>query len=304
MKEIIDRINALKKEKNALILGHTYTYPEVQDIADYVGDSYGLSKMAAESGDYDIIVFAGVQFMAETAKILSPKTKVLLPVMEAGCPMADMINEDQLIEFKAKHPTAAVVCYVNSDVRTKALSDVCVTSSNAVKIVKKLKEDKILFVPDKHLGSFVAEQVPEKEVICWDGFCPVHNKVSAQDVAKAKELFPGHVVMMHPECSAQTRTEADYVLSTGQMVDLVAEKKFKKYIVVTEAGITYGLKKEDPQAEFIEMTAPEMKCKNMKKIMLSDILHSLEKEQFSIEVSDEISKKAKVSLQRMLDLAK
>lgn len=304
MKEIIDKINVLKKEKNALILAHTYTHPEVQDIADYVGDSYGLSKKAAEAGEYDIIVFAGVRFMAETAKILSPDTKVLLPVLEAGCPMADMINEDQLKEFKAKHPDAAVVCYVNSDVRTKALSDVCVTSSNAVKIVRKLKEDKVLFVPDKHLGSYVAEQVPEKEIICWDGFCPVHNKVSADDVAKAKELFPGSVVIMHPECSAQTRKEADFVLSTGQMMELAAEKKFKKYIVVTESGITYGLSKEDPEAEFIEMSEPAMKCQNMKKIMLTDVLHSLENDQFSIEVEKEISDKAEVSLQRMLELAK
>jgi quinolinate synthase len=304
MKEIIDRIIALKKEKNALILGHTYTHPEVQDISDYVGDSYGLSKKAAESGDYDIIVFAGVRFMAETAKILSPNTKVLLPVLEAGCPMADMINEDQLKAFKAEHPDAAVVCYVNSDVRTKALSDVCVTSSNAVKIVRKLENKKILFVPDKHLGSYVAEQIPEKEVICWDGYCPVHNKVSTADVVKAKELFPGYTVIMHPECPAETRKEADFVLSTGQMMELVAKKEFKKYIVVTESGITYGLSKEDPEAEFIEMNEPAMKCQNMKSIMLTDILHSLENDQFSIEIEKEISEKAEVSLQRMLELAK
>lgn len=304
MKEVIEKINALKKEKNALILGHTYTHPEVQDISDYVGDSYGLSKKAAESGNYDIIVFAGVQFMAETAKILSPQTKVLLPVLEAGCPMADMINEDQLKAFKAEHPDAAVVCYVNSDVRTKALSDVCVTSSNAVKIVKKLENKKILFVPDQHLGSYVAEQVPEKEVICWEGYCPVHNKVGAEDVVRAKKLFPGYTVIMHPECPAETRKEADYVLSTGQMVELVAQKKFRKYIVVTEAGITYGLQKEDPEAEFIDMSEPAMRCKNMKKIMLTDILYALEKEQFSIEVEKEVSDRAIVSLQRMLDLAK
>lgn len=304
MKEIVDKINVLKKEKNALILAHSYTHPEVQDIADYVGDSYGLSKKAAEAGEYDIIVFAGVRFMAETAKILSPNTKVLLPVPDAGCPMADMINEDQLKEFKAGHPEAAVVCYVNSDVKTKALSDVCVTSSNAVKIVRKLENRKILFVPDKHLGSYVAEQIPEKEVICWDGFCPVHNKVGAQDVAKAKELFPGSVVIMHPECPAETRKEADFVLSTGQMMELAAKKEFKKYIVVTESGITHGLSKEDPEAEFIEMNEPAMRCKNMKKIMLTDVLHSLENDQFSIEVDKETSEKARVSLQRMLELAK
>ncbi len=303
MKEVIESINVLRKEHNAIILAHTYTHPEVQDIADFVGDSYGLSKKAAETETYDTIVFAGVSFMAETAKILSPERTVLLPVESAGCPMADMIDEHELAEFKSQHPDAAVVCYVNSDTRTKALSDVCVTSSNAVKIVSKMEEKKILFVPDKHLGSYVAEQVPEKEVICWDGFCPVHNIVKPGDVIAAKELFPGAVVLMHPECSAETRKEADHILSTGQMQNFVAKKEHKKYIIVTESGITYTLQKEDPAAEFYELPAVSMHCENMKKIMLTDIARSLEENHYQVEVPAHIAQKAKVALERMLELA-
>jgi quinolinate synthase len=303
MKELVERINILKKEQNAIILAHTYTHPEVQDIADFVGDSYGLSKKAAQAGDYDTIVFAGVSFMAETAKILSPERRVLLPVKSAGCPMADMIDEFGLAKFKEEHPDAAVVCYVNSDVRTKALSDVCVTSSNAVKIVKKLEQKKILFVPDKHLGSYVAEQVPEKEVICWNGFCPVHNIVKPQDVVSARELFPGAVVLMHPECPAETRKEADHIFSTGQMQTFVAKKLHKKYIIVTESGIAYTLKKEDPQAEFYELPSVSMRCENMKKIMLTDIIRSLEENHYQVEVPAHIAQKARIALDRMLELA-
>ena len=232
MRELIEKINHFKKEQKAIILAHTYTHPEVQDIADFVGDSYGLSKKAADAGDFDTIVFAGVRFMAETAKILSPQRKVLLPVLAAGCPMADMIDEHQLAKFKSENPGAKVVCYVNSDVRTKALSDVCVTSSNAVKIVKKLDAEKILFVPDMHLGSFVAEQVPEKEIICWKGFCPVHHAVKPEDVIEAKKLWPEAVVLMHPECPAETRKAADFILSTGQMETLLRRKNIKSILLL------------------------------------------------------------------------
>jgi quinolinate synthase len=304
MRELVEKINALKKEQTAIILAHTYTHPEVQDIADFVGDSYGLSKKAADAGDFDTIVFAGVRFMAETAKILSPQRKVLLPVLAAGCPMADMIDEHQLAKFKNENPGAKVVCYVNSDVRTKALSDVCVTSSNAVKIVKKLDAEKILFVPDMHLGSFVAEQVPEKEVICWKGFCPVHHAVKPEDVIEAKKLWPNAVVLMHPECPPQTRKTADFILSTGQMETLVKEKKYKQYIIVTESGITYPLSKADACAEFIELPSASLRCVNMKKIMLTDILRSLEENIYEIEIPKAIEEKARAALLKMLELAK
>jgi quinolinate synthase len=304
MRELVEKINALKKEQNAIILAHTYTHPEVQDIADFVGDSYGLSKKAADAGDFDTIVFAGVRFMAETAKILSPQRKVLLPVLAAGCPMADMIDEHQLAKFKSENPGAKVVCYVNSDVRTKALSDVCVTSSNAVKIVKKLDADKILFVPDMHLGSYVAEQIPEKEIICWKGFCPVHHAVKPEDVIEAKKLWPDAVVLMHPECPPQTRKTADFILSTGQMETLVKEKKYKQYIIVTESGITYPLSKADACAEFIELPSASLMCVNMKKIMLTDILRSLEENIYEIEIPKAIEEKARAALLKMLELAK
>ncbi|HRQ68848.1 MAG TPA: quinolinate synthase NadA [bacterium] len=304
MKEMIEKINFLKKEQNAIILAHTYTHPEVQDIADFVGDSYGLSKKAADAGDFDTIVFAGVRFMAETAKILSPQRKVLLPVLAAGCPMADMIDEHQLAKFKSENPGAKVVCYVNSDVRTKALSDVCVTSSNAVKIVKKLDAEKILFVPDMHLGSYVAEQVPEKEIICWKGFCPVHHAVKPEDVIEAKKLWPNAVVLMHPECPPQTRITADFILSTGQMETLVKEKKYKQYIIVTESGITYPLSKADKGAEFIELPSASLMCVNMKKIMLTDVLRSLEENVYEIEIPKAIEEKARAALLKMLELAK
>lgn len=304
MKEMIEKINFFKKEQNAIILAHTYTHPEVQDIADFVGDSYGLSKKAADAGDFDTIVFAGVRFMAETAKILSPQRKVLLPVLAAGCPMADMIDEHQLAKFKSENPGAKVVCYVNSDVRTKALSDVCVTSSNAVKIVKKLDAEKILFVPDMHLGSYVAEQVPEKEIICWKGFCPVHHAVKPEDVIEAKKLWPNAVVLMHPECPPQTRITADFILSTGQMETLVKEKKYKQYIIVTESGITYPLSKADKGAEFIELPSASLMCVNMKKIMLTDVLRSLEENIYEIEIPKAIEEKARAALLKMLELAK
>jgi len=304
MKEMIEKINFLKKEQNAIILAHTYTHPEVQDIADFVGDSYGLSKKAADAGDFDTIVFAGVRFMAETAKILSPQRKVLLPVLAAGCPMADMIDEHQLAKFKSENPGAKVVCYVNSDVRTKALSDVCVTSSNAVKIVKKLDAEKILFVPDMHLGSYVAEQVPEKEIICWKGFCPVHHAVKPEDVIEAKKLWPNAVVLMHPEYPPQTRITADFILSTGQMETLVKEKKYKQYIIVTESGITYPLSKADKDAEFIELPSASLMCVNMKKIMLTDVLRSLEENVYEIEIPKAIEEKARAALLKMLELAK
>lgn len=303
MKEIIDNINKLRKEKNVIILGHTYTFGEVQNIADYVGDSYGLSKKAATVEDAEIILFAGVRFMAETAAILAPEKKVILPVENAGCPMADMIDEFQLQGLRKAHPDAAVVCYVNSTVETKAWSDVCVTSSNAVKIVKKLPNEKIIFVPDQHLGSYVAEQVPEKEVILWEGHCPIHSQVSSEDVIAAKKMFLDAVVIMHPECKKETRAEADYILSTGGMVDLVKKQKHKKYIIVTESGVIHTLEKHDESAQFIPLTAPALRCQNMKKIHLTDIEHALEKEETIVTVPEHIAQKARVALERMLELS-
>lgn len=299
--EIVTRIAALTNEKNGLILAHTYTRPEVQDIADVVGDSFELARRAAEA-NAALIVLAGVRFMGETAAILSPGKKVLLPVGKAGCPLADMITHNEVLRLKREHPEAAVVCYVNSPVEVKALSDVCVTSSSAVRIVRNLSEKEIIFVPDRNLGSWVAEQIPEKRFIFHRGFCPVHDQVRPEAVRAAKERFRDAVVLMHPECTPETRREADFILSTGGMVSLVREKKHRRYIVVTEQGIVHTLRKHDPDAEFFELTAPTLYCQNMKKITLDTVLRALEEEEPVVTVPDEIAEKARRALNRMLEL--
>jgi len=301
--DIKEKILKLKKQKNAIILAHTYTYPEVQDIADFVGDSYGLSKKASEVKNVGIIVFAGVRFMAETAAILAPRKKVLLPVEFAGCPMADMITADELQGMKEQYPDAAVVCYVNSNVETKALSSVCVTSSNAVKIVDKLEEEQIIFVPDRHLGSYTAEQLPDKDIILWEGHCPVHDQVKPENVIEAKAENPEAIVIMHPECHADTRAEADFILSTGQMIELVKKKEHKEYIVVTEQGIIHALKKCDSDAKFLPLINAPLICTNMKYMTLEGILQALENEETVISVPEDIAKKAGKALENMLRLA-
>lgn len=301
--EIIERISELKRSRKAIILAHTYTLPEVQEIADFVGDSYGLSKKAAKIGDCETIVFAGVRFMAETAKILSPEKRVLLPAPTAGCRMADMIDGPSLAALKAEHPNATVVCYVNSTVEIKALSDVCVTSSNAVKIVGRIENDEILFVPDKNLGGFVAEHYPDKRFIFWDGFCPVHNFIDPAEVLALKSEHPDAKVLMHPECAPESRELADYLISTGQMVDLVAEKRFKKYIIITESGIMHALHLADPNAEFYSLPPKDLLCPNMKKINLQNILEALEELKHEVRVDGDIRVKALKSLEKMLELA-
>lgn len=301
MDDSLRRIEALKKEKSAVILAHTYTRAEVQDVADVVGDSFELAVRAAGSSA-EIIVLAGVRFMGETAAILCPGRKVLLPVADAGCPLADMITPDQLQRLKAQYPDAAVACYVNSSVEVKALSDVCVTSSSAVRIVRNLPQKQVLFVPDRNLGSWVAEQVPQKDIILHSGFCPVHHQIKPEDVRKAKELFPGAVVIMHPECTKETRAEADHILSTGGMVALVKERRHHRYIVVTESGILHTLHRHDPAAEFIDLSNPAMYCQNMKKITLQTILRSLDEEETVVTVGDDIADKARRALIRMLEL--
>jgi len=301
MDDLIRRIAALKKEKNAIVLAHTYTRAEVQDIADVVGDSFELAVRAAGSSA-EIIVLAGVRFMGETAAILTPGRTVLLPVADADCPLADMITSDQVRHLKAQYPGAAVACYVNSSVEVKALSDVCVTSSSAVRIVRNLPQRQVLFVPDQNLGSWVAEQVPEKEIILHSGFCPVHHQIKPDDVRDARKLFPGTMILMHPECTKETRAEADHILSTGGMVALVKEKKHTRYIIVTESGITHTLRRHDPAAEFIELSAPMLYCQNMKKITLETILRALDEGETVVTVASDIAERARYALSRMLEL--
>ncbi|MBS3994257.1 MAG: quinolinate synthase NadA [Alkaliphilus sp.] len=300
-REMIQEIQRLKKEKNAIILAHNYQIPEVQDIADVVGDSLKLSQEAAKT-KADIIIFSGVHFMAESAKILSPDKKVLLPVYDAGCPMADMIDAEQLREFKKKHLDVPVVCYVNSSAEVKAESDICCTSSNAVKIVREMEADKILFVPDQNLGDYIAKQVPEKEVISWEGFCITHHRVKASEVVAARNHHPDALLLIHPECSPDVVERADFVGSTSAIINFARKSENKLFIIGTEMGVLHILRKENPEKSFY-LLSPGLTCYNMKKTSLPDIYKSLLKEQYEITIDESVRQKALGSLQRMLDLS-
>ncbi|KXG73687.1 quinolinate synthase NadA [Thermotalea metallivorans] len=300
-REMIQEIQRLKKEKNAVILAHNYQIPEIQEIADIVGDSLKLSQEAAKT-TADIVIFSGVHFMAESAKILSPDKKVLLPVYDAGCPMADMIDADQLRVFKKEYPDLPVVCYVNSSAEVKAESDICCTSSNAVKIVKSMKADKILFVPDRNLGNYIAKQVPEKEIICWEGFCITHHRVKASEVDAVRRQHPDAKILIHPECSPDVVAMADFVGSTSQIIHYAKESDSKTFIIGTEMGVLHKLRKENPDKKFY-LLSPGLTCFNMKKTTLPDIYQALLKEQYEITVDEEIRQKALGALERMLELS-
>jgi quinolinate synthase len=297
---IQDEIERLKKEKNAIILAHYYQTEDIQDAADIVGDSYALSKTARDN-DAGIIVFCGVKFMAESAKILSPHKKVLLPVMEAGCPMAEMVTPEDIKELRAKYPDAAVVTYVNSTSEVKAVSDICVTSSNAVKVVRSLKEKRIIFVPDQNLASYVASQVPEKEIIPFHGYCVVHHRLTAKDADGALAAIPDALLLVHPECPPEVTKKADYVGSTAGIIEYARKSEGSRFIIGTEMGILHVLKKENPDKHFF-LLAPKLLCTNMKKTKIADVLDALKFEQHEIHLSDEIIEKAKRSLDRMLEV--
>lgn len=301
MQNIEKKIAQLKEEKNAIILAHYYQTGDIQDVADMVGDSYGLSAKAKDN-DADIIVFCGVKFMAESAKILSPQKKVLLPVMEAGCPMAEMITPHDIAELREKYPEAAIVSYVNSTSEVKAVSDVCVTSSNAVSIVSKLPEKQIVFVPDQNLARFVAHQLPEKEVIPYSGFCIVHHQVRYDELEEAKKHLPGAKLLVHPECGEEVVNAADYVGSTAGIIKHAKESDAKRFIIGTEMGILHVLKRENPDKEFY-LLSPKLLCRNMKKTRIEDVYNALENEQHVIELNEDILVKAKKSLDRMLELS-
>ncbi len=292
------KIEKLKKKRNAVIIAHNYQRDEIQEIADISGDSLALSQAAVRT-DADVIVFCGVQFMAESAAILNPDKKVLLPVMEAGCPLADMITPEKLRAKKKEHPGAAVVCYVNSSAEVKAESDIACTSSNAVQVVRALKEKDIIFVPDKNLGRYVQSKVPDKNIILWDGFCPTHIRVQEEDVVKTKEAHPQAEVIAHPECNPAVLALADHICSTGGMFKYAKESKSKEFIISTESGMLYKLQKENPDKKFYLPTS-HLVCANMKLITLGWIVHSLENLVYEIKVSDEVREKAKRALDRML----
>jgi quinolinate synthase len=297
---LFEKIKKLKDERKAVILAHNYQPAEIQDLADFCGDSLGLSINAAKT-DARVIVFCGVQFMAETTAILSPEKTVLLPDRFAGCPLADMITAGQLRQLKCKHRNALVVCYVNSPAEVKAESDYCCTSANAVEVVKSLPADRpIIFVPDQHLGRFVMDKTG-RDLVLWPGYCPTHVVITEEDIKNEKEKFPDAVVMAHPECTEPVKELADQILSTGQMLKFVKKSTAKRFIVATEIGIIHALKKQNPQAEFIPASDRAV-CPNMKKITLDKVIGSLEDMQFKVTVPEEIRVKAKRSLDRMVEI--
>ena len=295
---LVDKINKLKKKLNAVILVHNYQIGEVQDIADYLGDSLGLSVEASKTSA-DIIVFCGVYFMAETAKILSPDKKVVMPDLKAGCPMADMINAKTLKTLKARNPQAKVVCYVNSSADVKAESDICCTSANAINIVKSLDAKEIIFVPDKYLGHYTSTQVKDKRFIFWEGYCPIHMRILPEDIKKAKEKHPSAFVMVHPECRPEVIKLADAALSTGKMIKKCADPSLKQFIVGTEVGILYTLQKQNPGKQFYPVSE-KCVCPNMKLTNLEKVLWSLEDLKTEVVVAKDIAVRARLSIEEML----
>lgn len=295
--QLMDKLNELKSRRNAVILAHNYQIGEVQDVADYVGDSFGLSRVAADT-DADVIVFCGVHFMAEGAAILAPEKTVLLPEILAGCPMADMVTAEALQEKKKEYPGATVVTYVNSSAAVKAQSDICVTSSNAVNVVNSLDSDEILFVPDMNLGSFVADRT-DKRMVLWEGYCVTHHRIRAADVAAARENHPDAVVVVHPECRPEVVTAADHAFSTGGILDFARNSPHQKFIIGTEMGLIHRLKKENPGKEFY-LLHQGLVCPNMKYTNLEKVVTALETMQPVITVAEEIREPARLTLERML----
>ncbi len=296
--QLKQRIKALAVERNALLLAHNYQRDEVQDIAEITGDSLALSMEAAKT-DKAVIVFCGVHFMAESAAILAPEKIVLLPRVDAGCPMADMVTAEGLRALKAEHPDATVVTYVNSSAAVKAESDICCTSSNAVNVARSLDARKLLLVPDRNLGRYIAEQVPEKECICWEGYCPTHDRLQVAEVEKAKTDYPDALFMAHPECTPEILALADHICSTSGMYEFAKTNPAQTFIIGTEEGILWRLKKENPEKSFI-LPSRALICPNMKLTSLEDILACLETMEPRITVPEAVREKAKLTLDRML----
>ena len=297
---MIEEILKLKKEKEAIILAHNYQIPQIQDIADFVGDSLELAKKASEVKEAKIIVFCGVKFMAETAKILSSEKKVLLPDLDAGCPLADMAKYEDVIKMKEKYPDAWVVSYVNTNADVKSITDVCCTSSNAYKVIKNIPAKRIIFLPDKNLCYYVKNKVPEKEIICWDGYCSVHRKFKVDEVKKARELYPDAEIIVHPECDPEVQKLADGIYSTSGMLKRAKESNSKIFIIGTEEGLLHRLKKENPDKEFYCLGSCKI-CPNMKKITIEKLYYSLKEEKYEINLPSDIMEKARISLERMLE---
>lgn len=302
MDTVKKEIERLKKEKNAVILAHYYVNDEVQEIADYIGDSYYLAKLA-KTVDAKTIVFCGVSFMGESAKILNPEKTILMPDMSADCPMAHMAEAEKIQEMRGMYDDLAVVCYINSTAELKCLSDVCVTSSNAVKIVKSLPNKNIFFIPDENLGRYVAEQVPEKNVILNDGFCHVHISVTADNVKAIKEKYPNALVLAHPECKNEVLAFADYIGSTSGIIDYASKSDNTEFIICTESGVGYKLREQNPDKKFY-FAGTKHFCPNMKLNTLEKVLRVLETGENAVEVSEEKRRNSLAPLDRMLELGK
>lgn len=299
---IEERIQKLKEEKNAVILAHYYVPDEVQAIADYIGDSFYLSKIV-KNIEEEKIIFCGVSFMGESAAIMNPNKKVFMPDVNADCAMAHMVEITKIRKLREKYADLAVVCYINSTAEIKTYSDVCVTSANAVKIVKNLPNQNIFFIPDGNLGQYVKEQVPEKNIILNDGYCPIHAAITKEDVLKAKGKYPKAKFLVHPECKKEILEEADYIGSTSGIIHFVEEDDSQEYIIGTEQGVFYELKKRNPEKKYYPVKEKVI-CEDMKLITLEKVLEVLEKETNMVHVSEEISKKSLLPLERMLEIAR
>ncbi len=299
--EIVKEILELKKKRNAVIVAHNYQVDDVQEVADVIGDSLALSKYCADVKK-DVIVFCGVHFMAESAKILSPDKIVLLPEIDAGCPMADMVTKEALIEEKKKHPNATVVCYINSSAEVKSECDICCTSSNAVNIVRSVKSKDILFVPDMNLGNYVAKMVPDKNIILWEGYCITHHRIKISELERAKELRPNAKVLVHPECQPDIVAAADFVGSTKQIIDYAANSPDKEFIIGTEMGVLFKLKRDNPDKSFY-LLSQGLVCPNMKKTSLLSVYRSLKEMNYEINLDETIRLKAKKALDNMLEIS-
>jgi quinolinate synthase len=297
------RLADLKRAKHATVLAHVYTVPEVQENADFVGDSLGLSRQAAAlDPSIRIIVFCGVHFMAETAAMLSPHRTVLLPDPAAGCPMADMVTDEDVRALRREHPGAAVACYVNSTAAVKAESDVCVTSSNAVRVISRLAEREVIFVPDRSLGLWVQKQVPDRHLILWDGFCPIHHAMLRSQVEAARRAHPGALVLAHPENTEELLELADFIGSTEQIVRHARESEGTEFIIATENGILHRLRAENPGKLFYPV-AEWAVCPNMKKNTLENVVACLEGELNPVTVNPAVAARALRAINRMLELS-
>ncbi len=302
MKKIIEEIKKLKNQKNAIVLAHSYQNIEIDEVADFVGDSLYLSQQAKKT-NADIIIFAGVYFMAQTAKIISPNKKVLLPNINAGCLMADMINYKQMRDFKSKYPNIPIVCYINSTAEVKAECDICCTSSNALQIVKSLNSDRVLFLPDQNLGKWVENQLSNVQVITYEGNCPVHHNIKVSDIEEIRNRYPNAKILIHPECKPEVSKLGDYVGSTSGIINYVKNSSDNQFIIVTEKGVYDRLKRDYPDKEFI-LIKDNLLCESMKLTTLEEILNALDNETTEIVLDEKIRQASANCIERMLKVSK